>query len=199
MSSRTVDALVPLRDMPGLLGPGREQSRLRQAVVVGDGFDGVSSAMRWWRSGHFDSPAEARGAFKLAHQQALDGMGEGGAHWMGLSKAEFDDWMRSGKLPSDVFTPADGRSRVYFLLDRSPGGGMDHVKIGTSNDVTSRISNGQTMNPRELVLIGSVLGDRQLEVSLHRKFEQLRVRGEWFVATPDLLAFIDGLLYARGA
>jgi hypothetical protein len=84
----------------------------------------------------------------------------------------------------------DGRSRVYFLRDG------DHIKIGTSANVPVRILGGQTMNPRELVLIGSVPGDRRLEADLHLKFRHLHVRGEWFAATPELLAFIDGLRYA---
>lgn len=186
---------------PSSLGPTLEQREIRRAVTVGDGvsdgFSEVSTAKTWWRAGHFDSPTEARGAFRLSHQQALDGMGEGVAHWMGLTESEFSDYMRSGRLPCDVMAvPADGCSRVYFLRDRASDGSADHVKIGTSTDVTSRVSSGQVMNPRELVLIGSVLGDRALETDLHRKFKNLHVRGEWFVATPELLAFIDGLLYA---
>jgi Meiotically up-regulated gene 113 len=81
-------------------------------------------------------------------------------------------------------------ARVYFLRD----GGC--IKIGTSTNVYARVSSGQTMNPRELVLIGSVPGDQRLEADLHRRFDSLRVRGEWFVATAELLAFIDGLLTA---
>jgi hypothetical protein len=75
--------------------------------------------------------------------------------------------------------------RVYFLRDG------DRIKIGT---MASRVKGGQSMNPRELVLIGSVPGDRQLEVGLHRKFRHLHVRGEWFEATPELLTFINELL-----
>ena len=59
-----------------------------------------------------------------------------------------------------------GCSRVYFLRDG------DHIKIGTSTDVTSRMAGGQTMNPRELVLIGSVLGDRKLEVDLAPQIQE---------------------------
>lgn len=85
-----------------------------------------------------------------------------------------------------------GPSRVYFLRDG------DHVKIGTSANVPVRIAGGQTMNPRELVLIGSVPGDRRLEADLHRRFRRLHVRGEWFEATPELLAFIDELFASTG-
>jgi len=88
-----------------------------------------------------------------------------------------------------VESDEDKSGRVYFLRDG------DHIKIGTSTDVRARVAGGQTMNPRKLVLIGSIPGGRQLEESLHLKFWPLRVRGEWFTAAPELLAFIDGLLY----
>jgi len=108
---------------PSPLGPTPEQSKIRAAVTVGDGvndgFSEMTTAKSWWMRGHFDNPAEARGAFKLAHQQGLDGMGKGVAHWMGLTESEFSVYMRKSKLPCDVMVPDDGRSRVYFLADLS--------------------------------------------------------------------------------
>lgn len=102
----------------------------------------------------------------------------------------------------------DGRYRTFFRVESDPDASVDSrvyflrdgdcIKIGTSTNVSTRVSGGQTMNPRELVLIGSVPGDQQLEANLHRKFWHLHARGEWFEATPELLAFIDGLLYASG-
>lgn len=52
------------------------------------------------REGHFDSDDKARGAFELAYQQGLDGMGTSIAAWMGLTEAELDAWVRQGRLPS---------------------------------------------------------------------------------------------------
>ena len=53
------------------------------------------------------------------------------------------------------------------------------------------------MNALPMKLIGTVRGDRRLEKALHKRFDHLRVRGEWFWATPELLAFIDGLLFVE--
>ena len=59
----------------------------------------VSSVAWYHRAGHFNSDEEAQGAFKLAHQQGLDGMGESVAGWMGLTDQEYDAWMRNAKRP----------------------------------------------------------------------------------------------------
>ena len=47
----------------------------------------------------FNSDDEARGAFKLAHQQGLDGTGTSIQAWMGLTREQYDAWMRNGTLP----------------------------------------------------------------------------------------------------
>lgn len=75
------------------------QKRARANISVGPYFDDVSPVAYWYRAGHFRNEDEARGAFKLAHQQALDGMGKTQREWMGLTEAEFDAWMREGALP----------------------------------------------------------------------------------------------------
>jgi T5orf172 domain len=197
MDSKVVDSGLFRNGLPA------KQRDIRRAVAVGSAdlynSSSISSVKEWWRAGAFASPIEARGAFKLAYQQALDGMGTSVEQWMGLNDSEMAEFRSpSGKLPCDVFMPSDGSSRVYFLRD--PGDVVEKacVKIGTSTDVSARVSGGQTMNPRELFLIGSVPGDRELEADLHRKFRYLHVRGEWFEATTELLSFIDGLLYVTG-
>ena len=42
----------------------------------------------------FESDAEALGAFKLAHQQGLDGMGASIQEWMGVTNEQFATWDR---------------------------------------------------------------------------------------------------------
>lgn len=59
----------------------------------------VNTVTEWLRSGLFRNEDEARGAFRLARQQYLDGMG-GDTNWMGMTSAEFDAWMKHGTLPS---------------------------------------------------------------------------------------------------
>lgn len=75
------------------------QREHRRRIHIDDGMGSVMSAGVWWREGHFDSEEEARGAFKLAYQQGMDGMSSSVAAWMGLTEAEFDAWMRHGSLP----------------------------------------------------------------------------------------------------
>jgi hypothetical protein len=55
--------------------------------------------MYWYTHGHFKNEDEAMGAFKLAYQQGLDGMGKSISAWMGLSADQYDAWMRDGSLP----------------------------------------------------------------------------------------------------
>lgn len=88
---------------------GPTQKEHRRGVTVGPRMTDVSPVMYWYRHDHFANDDEARGAFKLAYQQGLDGMGESIAAWMGMNNEEFDAWMRSEALP-----PKGGReaSRV---------------------------------------------------------------------------------------
>ena len=60
---------------------------------------GVLTVTEWYRLGHFKSESEARGAFELAYQQGLDGMGSSIHAWMGMTGDEYDAWMRCGALP----------------------------------------------------------------------------------------------------
>lgn len=59
----------------------------------------VSPVAYWYKHGHFKNEEQARGAFELAYQQGMDGMGTSVAQWMGLTDSEFDAWMRDGMLP----------------------------------------------------------------------------------------------------
>jgi hypothetical protein len=75
------------------------QREHRRGVAVGPGMGEVSPAAHWYKHGHFKNEDEARGAFRLAYQQGLDGMGDSIAAWMGLTGAEYDSWMRDESLP----------------------------------------------------------------------------------------------------
>ena len=75
----------------------------------------------------------------------------------------------------------------------------DYIKIGSSGNVTQRMRDlARELNtrPRDLPLgpvqlLATHAGGRRSERTLHRRFKHLRVRGEWFRATPDLLAHIS--------
>jgi hypothetical protein len=77
-----------------------------RSVAVGPSLSEVSPVAYWYKHGHFKNEHEARGAFRLAYQQGLDGMGESVAAWMGLTISEYDAWMRDETLPS---TPSKKR------------------------------------------------------------------------------------------
>lgn len=77
----------------------------------------------------------------------------------------------------------DGSS-VYFA---SAG---NRVKIGWSKQVGTRLAQLQTGNPDPIKLLGTVPGGRAKERKIQDRFAHARVHGEWFEATPELLAFI---------
>lgn len=59
------------------------QREMRQGIVVDGGLRDVSSVASWYRAGHFNSEEAARGAFELAYQQGMDGMGKVSQHGWG--------------------------------------------------------------------------------------------------------------------
>lgn len=54
------------------------------------------------------------------------------------------------------------------------------VKIGWAKDPSARCAELQCGNPEPLVVRRVVLGTRDLEQSLHSRFRDLRIQGEWF-------------------
>ena len=74
-------------------------TRKEKRIDVGEKMCQVSPVAYWYKHGHFQNEDEARGAFRLAYQQGLDGMGASIAEWMGLADEEYDSWMRNDSLP----------------------------------------------------------------------------------------------------
>ncbi len=75
------------------------QKQKPQGLDVGSNMGQISPVSYWYKHRHFKNEDEARGAFRLAYQQGLDGMGKIIQEWMGLSEVEFDAWMRDNALP----------------------------------------------------------------------------------------------------
>lgn len=70
-------------------------------------------------------------------------------------------------------------SNVYFISDGT------YVKIGKSNNVTTRLSILNTGNASTLTLLGYILQESdeaafKLEKELHKIYEKSKVKGEWF-------------------
>lgn len=75
------------------------QASIRQSVDIGPELNQVSSVAYWYRSNYFANDDEARGAFRLAYQQGLDGMGRSIHEWMGMTDKEYAGWMNNEELP----------------------------------------------------------------------------------------------------
>jgi len=77
---------------------------------------------------------------------------------------------------------------VYFIQ----GVVLKHVKIGysTRSALINRLKNHQTGSPDRLQLLGVILGGRKFEAELHRKFNNVRLHGEWFEYSKELENFI---------
>lgn len=54
------------------------------------------------------------------------------------------------------------------------------IKIGFSKNPATRLKELQTANPNKLVLVATMPGNLQTELSLHEIYKNKRVRGEWF-------------------
>lgn len=76
---------------------------------------------------------------------------------------------------------------VYFARAGQDG----PIKIGfTRKSPLERISELQTGCPWRISLIGSLAGQKCHEDWLHDRFDASRLEGEWFLATPELLAVV---------
>ena len=68
---------------------------------------------------------------------------------------------------------------VYFIQE-GIFRGEGPIKIGYSRNVESRLTNLQMGSSKELFLLGTLRGGRELEGKLHSRFNEYRLRGEWF-------------------
>lgn len=75
---------------------------------------------------------------------------------------------------------------VYFIRSGPTG----PIKIGWALDVEQRINTLQTGNPEKIELLGYVTGTVLDEMELHRNFDSVRLRGEWFNPAEELLSFV---------
>jgi hypothetical protein len=83
--------------------------------------------------------------------------------------------------------PGTPASEVYFITDG------DLIKIGFSGVPKLRMRDLQRANGRPLSLIGTVTAHPYDERIIHKRFEHLRVTGEWFRPDDELRAFIEAV------
>src|SRR5438046_422207 len=75
---------------------------------------------------------------------------------------------------------------IYFIQAKPSG----RIKIGFATNPRSRLRDIQCGNPEKLKLVGWLYGDRTKEHSLHWRFAEYKIKGEWFSPEPSLLDFI---------
>ncbi len=74
---------------------------------------------------------------------------------------------------------------VYFVATHDG----QFIKIGWATNVAKRLATLNTAQAKPLKLLAKIRTRFAEEAHLHRKFAHLNVRGEWFRAEPELLAF----------
>ncbi len=76
---------------------------------------------------------------------------------------------------------------VYFIQNQKTG----HIKIGKSIAVNKRLNGLSREVGDPLELLGVIEGYSDLEYKLHSQFQDIRIHGEWFMNSPELLEFIS--------
>lgn len=82
----------------------------------------------------------------------------------------------------------DKDGKVYFIqaIDGGP------IKIGKALDIKRRLKSLQTDHYSELRVIASIPdGGVALEKTLHDRFKEYRIRGEWFEPADELIKYIN--------
>jgi rRNA-processing protein FCF1 len=78
-------------------------------------------------------------------------------------------------------------TNIYFIGSVESG----TVKIGKSSDPEKRLAGLQTGNSNRLFLYGVIRDvNEYYENKLHKRFENIRLEGEWFKLTDELIQFI---------
>lgn len=88
------------------------------------------------------------------------------------------------------------RSIVYVIQCGADDGPL---KIGVTEDLSERLRHLQLANPLPLRALVTLAGEQPLEKALHARFGALRMRGEWFEFSPEIVSFVSGLAAAVGA
>lgn len=77
---------------------------------------------------------------------------------------------------------------VYFIQ-------LEHgdrpIKIGRATNIRRRIADIDVSLPAHITLLAVIDGNGHQERAIHKKMRDWRMNGEWFVASPIVMAFID--------
>ena len=83
--------------------------------------------------------------------------------------------------------PRKKKRYVYFFQGADTG----RIKIGISDNPQSRLKSLQSSE--KLTILKQIEGGEQVERQLHSKFKHLRLHGEWFEGSDELLEYIETL------
>lgn len=84
--------------------------------------------------------------------------------------------------------------RVYFI---KPIGFDSPIKIGCTTNIQERFAGLSLQSPWPLEILATIEGGLTVERQFHTKFLSSRLRGEWFVSSPDLLDTIAAIAAGR--
>lgn len=116
--------------------------------------------------------------------------------WTVLGYDTFTEWWSDRVAPRwmfqrlmhDMFGPRNVDDRDVYFIQAGENG---PIKIGVAANPQSRVRELQTGSPATLYLIGVVpRAGFAGELDLHHRFATDWMNGEWFRATPELLAYI---------
>ena len=85
---------------------------------------------------------------------------------------------------------------MLYAIQRGVNG---PIKIGIAGDPSGRLAALQTAHDEQLVLLAAWAGGRDEERSLHQRFADARIRGEWFHPTPTVSAYVNDRQHAHAA
>lgn len=75
---------------------------------------------------------------------------------------------------------------IYFV--QAGAGGP--IKIGWTVDPQKRLEQLQTGSHIRLFILGAIEGSTAGESTLHKRWSEYRIRGEWFEAAPEIIDFV---------
>jgi hypothetical protein len=97
----------------------------------------------------------------------------------------FANPFRLSGVPYEYDAALVNKSLVYFIQD-----GNGFIKIGFSTNFLARFNDINVAVSSHLTILGVIFGTHKREKEIHRQFSHLRIKGEWFRVTEELLSFI---------
>jgi len=75
---------------------------------------------------------------------------------------------------------------IYFLLGRL----TQRLKVGISGDFTKRLDGMRRQNFDDIEVLGTIIGDLDLEQSIHAELEGFRTHYEFYDYCPEVKAVV---------